>query len=229
MKKVARLRLVTWLATMVVLIALLAPGVAVAQGQEPPCRFYGTVRVDGAYVPDGTQVTATIDGMVLTWTTTTKSSSPESVYVLDVPGDDSLTAERNGGAEGDVVRFNVRYGGRDLAAGAGFWHQGMTQEVNLQASTGGSGGGGGGGGKAPTEPTKPPEELEEPEESAEPAEPVVLEPTPPAPGPTPPVPTPDEGEGGIDWWVWLIVSIGGAAAIGFLAWFVIRRRMYAGG
>jgi len=225
MKKVARLGLVTWLATIVVLIALLASGVAVAQGQEPPCRFYGTVQVDGAYVPDGTQVTASIDGMVLTWTTITKSSSPETVYVLDVPGDDSLTAERNGGAEGDVVRFNVRYGGRDLAAGAGVWHKGITQEVNLQASTGG-GGGGGGGGRAPTEPTKPPEEPAEPEE---PAKPVVPEPTPPAPGPTPPVPTPDEGGGGIDWWVWLIVSIGGAAAIGFLAWFAIRRRMYAGG
>ena len=222
MKKVARLGLVTWLATMVVLIALLASGVAVAQGQEPPCRFYGTVQVDGVNVPDGTQVTASIDGMVLTWITITTSSSPEAVYVLDVPGDDSLTAERNGGAEGDVVRFNVRYGGRDLAAGAGFWHKGITQEVNLQASTGGGGGGGGGGG-APTEPTKPPEEPEEPEELEEP---VVPEPTP---TPPPPAPAPDEGEGGIGWWVWLIVSIGGAAAIGFLAWFVIRRRMYAGG
>jgi len=229
MKKVARLGLVTWLATIVVLIALLASGVAVAQGQEPPCRFYGTVQVDGAYVPDGTQVTASIDGMVLTWTTITKSSSPETVYVLDVPGDDSLTAERNGGAEGDVVRFNVRYGGRDLAAGAGVWHKGIPQEVNLEATTGGGSSarrGGGGGKSSPTEPTKLPEEPAEPEE---PAKPVVPEPTPPAPGPTPPVPTPDEGGGGIDWWVWLIVSIGGAAAIGFLAWFVIRRRMYAGG
>ena len=220
MKKIARLGVVTWLATMVVLIALLASGIAVAQ--EPPCRFYGTVQVDGVNVPDGTQVTASIDGMVLTWTTTTTSSSPESVYVLDVSGDDSLTAERDGGAEGDVVRFKIRYGGRDLAAGAGVWHNGIPQEVNLQASTR-VGGGGGGGGGAPTEPTKPPEEPEEP------TEPVVPEPTPPAPGPTPPGPTPDEGEGGIDWWVWLIVSIGGAAAIGFLAWFVIRRRMYAGG
>ena len=190
---------------------------------EPPCRFYGTVQVNGAYVPDGTLITAWVEGDV-TWVSasfTYTGSTTESVYVLDVPGDDPLTTEKDGGVENDVVSFSVKYGGIDLPAGSGVWHMGTWQQVNLQAQTQ-TGGGGGGGGLQPTSPA-PPTPPEEPT-------PTPPAPAPTPPGPTPPGPTPAEDDGGIAWWVWLIIGIGGAAFTGFLVWLIGRQLgWYPGG
>lgn len=222
MKKVARVGLLTCLAIIVVAFTLLASGIAVAQ-QPPslPCRFYGTVQVNLAYVTDGTLITATVAGAG-TWTTVsiTHTASPdESVYVLDISSDDPLTPEKDGGVEGDAVSLTIRYGSIDLAAGIGVWHNGIPQEVNLHATTGAGGGGGGGAPIATPQPTPAP------------PGPPVPTPTPtptPPPGPGP-GPTPPDGGGGIDWWAWLIISIAGAGLIGFLAWWLRRRLVYTGG
>ena len=57
-----KLRVVVLLA---VVALLLVPAFAYAQTPpQPPCRFYGTVTVDGAAVPAGTIITATVAGDV---------------------------------------------------------------------------------------------------------------------------------------------------------------------
>ncbi|MBA7681366.1 hypothetical protein ES703_89704 [subsurface metagenome] len=194
---------------------------------EPPCRFYGTVQVDGAYVPDGTPITATVDGAG-TWTTVnfTYTGSPaESVYVLDVPGDDPLTPEKDGGVEGDAVTFTIIHGSTDLAAGSGIWHKGIPQEVNLHATThigGGGGGGGGGGAPTPTPPAEP--AVEEPEEPVTPPEPA------PSPEPTPPAPEElaDEGPSGLAPGAWAGIGIGSALLLALVAWLILRRWVWTG-
>jgi len=194
----------------------------------PPCRFYGTVQVDGAYVPDGTLITASIAGAVLTWTTTTTSSSPESVYVLDVPGDDTLTLDKDGGIEDDVVSFTIRHGTTDLAAGSGVWHKGIPQEVNLQATTGGKSSGGGGGKSSPTEPTEPTEPPEEPvvpEPKPTPA-PAAPEPTPTPPAPAPALEEPSD-EGGLAPGAWAGIGIGSALLLALGVWLILRRWVWA--
>jgi len=71
-----------------------------------PCQFFGEVTVDGANVPDGTQIKATIDGAVIEWTTTTFTSVGKSVYTdLQIPVDTG--PPKNGGVEGDTVHFFV--------------------------------------------------------------------------------------------------------------------------
>jgi len=70
-----------------------------------PCAFYGEVTIDGANVPDGTQIKGTIDGVVDEWTTTTITDGGKSVYVLDIPSDTG--PPKNGGVEGDTVHFFV--------------------------------------------------------------------------------------------------------------------------
>ena len=57
------------LASLAAIALLLLPTVASMQAVQPPCRFYGTVRVGGASVPDGTVITAIIEGDVHTTVT----------------------------------------------------------------------------------------------------------------------------------------------------------------
>ena len=67
------------IALLVVAMLLLSPAVASAQ-PVPPCRFHGTVEVDGAAVDDGTIITATIEGQ--TFTTTTPSAYGASTFAI---------------------------------------------------------------------------------------------------------------------------------------------------
>ena len=55
-----RLRVVVLLA--VVALLLFPAGALADEPPQRPCRFHGTVQVDGADVPDGTTITATVDG-----------------------------------------------------------------------------------------------------------------------------------------------------------------------
>ena len=57
-------------------------GFALAQDFQLPCRFHGTVQLDGADVPDGTVITATIQGD--TYSTTTPSVYGDSTYLLEI-------------------------------------------------------------------------------------------------------------------------------------------------
>ena len=71
-----------------------------------PSSFYGTVKLDGANVPDGTVVSAWIRGVKYT-ETQTLTYLGDSVYAVRVPGDDLETPEVEGGVEGDTIILSL--------------------------------------------------------------------------------------------------------------------------
>ncbi len=76
-----KLRVVVLLA---VVALLLFPAMASAQGPQLPCRFHGTVQVEGADVADGTPITATIAGDTYTTVTATTASDGPSSYAIKI-------------------------------------------------------------------------------------------------------------------------------------------------
>jgi hypothetical protein len=119
-----KLRVVVLLA---VVALLLFPALALADTPpEPPCRFYGTVTVDGADVADGTVITAMIGGDQLTTATPAEGYST-STYALKIGVDTEYT-------EGATVTFMI---GR-AAAQTGTWTKGGNVEVNLTAGQAGA-------------------------------------------------------------------------------------------
>jgi hypothetical protein len=71
-----------------------------------PSSFYGTVKVRGANTPDGTRIQASIGGKVIA-ESVTSSYQGNSVYTIDVPGDDSSTTMVEGGQDGDKIFFII--------------------------------------------------------------------------------------------------------------------------
>lgn len=106
----------------------------VAADQPPrlPSAFYGTVTDNGQNVPNGTPVSAWINGVKYAETTTfmtTINSQQVSVYTLTVPGDDPSTPDViEGGNEGDTIVFRVN---GYLTHQTGVWHEGTDVELNL--------------------------------------------------------------------------------------------------
>lgn len=119
-----KLRVVVLLA---VVALLLLPALALADTPpEPPCRFYGTVMVDGAAVADGTVITAMIGGDQLTTATPAEGYST-STYAIKIGVDTEYT-------EGATVTFMI---GDRAAAQTGTWTKGANVEVNLTAGQAG--------------------------------------------------------------------------------------------
>jgi hypothetical protein len=119
-----KLRVVVLLA---VVALLLFPALALADTPpEPPCRFYGTVTVDGAAVADGTVITAMIGGDQLTTATPAEGYST-STYAIKIGVDTEYT-------EGATVTFMI---GDRAAAQTGTWTKGANVEVNLSAGQAG--------------------------------------------------------------------------------------------
>lgn len=98
-----------------------------------PSSFYGRVQVNGGNAPEGTLVRALINGQVYA-EGRVQMYQGDSVYSLDVRGDDSETPERDGGAEGDMIQFEV---GGVLAGQTGDWHSGTNVELNLTLTSAG--------------------------------------------------------------------------------------------
>jgi hypothetical protein len=96
-----------------------------------PSSFYGTVRLNGANVPDGTLVQASINGK-LVYETQTQTYQGDSVYSLDIPGDDSTTLVVEGGQDGNSITFTL---GGILADQTAVWKSGTLVELNLSASS----------------------------------------------------------------------------------------------
>ncbi len=96
-----------------------------------PSSFYGTLKLNNANVPDGTLVQAIIAGKVVAFSQT-QAYQGDSVYSLDIPGDDPATAAVEGGREGDVIQFKM---GGILAAQTGAWHSATNISLNLSASS----------------------------------------------------------------------------------------------
>jgi len=121
---------------LVILLALAALLLPVAQAAAeppptPPCRFYGTVLLDGAPVPEGTLITIIIESD--TYTTTTPGlvdgqpvygNSTYAVTVVPLPG----TAY----SDGTVVIFSVA--GYE-AVQLGYWETGGNIKIDLVAWT----------------------------------------------------------------------------------------------
>jgi hypothetical protein len=96
-----------------------------------PSSFYGIVKVNGANVPDGTPVEALIDGQVLV-KGLTQSYQGDSVYTLDIPGDQTDTAVLEGGRDGDTIQFKI---GGVLADQTGTWRSGTNVQLDLSAAS----------------------------------------------------------------------------------------------
>jgi len=94
-----------------------------------PAIVYGTVMVGGAKVADGSQITAWINGVEYAETSSITYQG-NSVYSLDVPGDDLDTPEIEGGREGDRIIFQIDGQQADQTA---TWQQGSNIESNLTA------------------------------------------------------------------------------------------------
>jgi hypothetical protein len=99
-----------------------------------PSSFYGTVKVNNANVPDGTAIQALIGGQVY-GQGVTQTYQGDSVYVLNVQGDNADTATQDGGREGDTIQFKI---GGVLAEQTAVWHVGTNTNLNLTASSSGT-------------------------------------------------------------------------------------------
>jgi hypothetical protein len=124
------------LVSIILMLGMFLPQVTTVDGQGPtmpPCRFRLTVQADGTGVPDGTLVTALIRDAATTWSASTFTNQGQSVCRLDVPPDDPQTTIKDGGLDGDVVRFMVRWNDIDQPVSAtAVWELGMfVPPVNL--------------------------------------------------------------------------------------------------
>jgi hypothetical protein len=96
-----------------------------------PSSFYGTVKVNNANVPDGTLIQASIGGQVYA-EAFSQTFQGDSVYALDVRGDDTDTPAQDGGRENDTIKFSI---GGVLANQTGVWHTGTNVNLNLTGSS----------------------------------------------------------------------------------------------
>jgi hypothetical protein len=114
-------------------MVLLTLSPTVAEAVPPiPSSFYGTVKLNGSNVPDGTKVSAWIGGVKYAETETTIWEG-DSVYSIEVPGDDPETPGKDGGVEGETIVFKIA---SYTANQTGTWHSGTNVELNLTAAEG---------------------------------------------------------------------------------------------
>ena len=92
---------------------------------EPPCRFHGTVKLNGVDVPDGTIVKAIIAGDE--YTTTTPAVYGPSTYALKI-----VPVAGAAYAEGASIIFMIS---AYTAIQTGSWETGGNIVLNLTAST----------------------------------------------------------------------------------------------
>jgi hypothetical protein len=81
------------LVVMLILLLVGASAMLVAAAPPQPAGFYGYVTSSGANVPNGTIVSAWINGVQYA-TTPTFTDAGASVYTFDVPGDSATTRRR---------------------------------------------------------------------------------------------------------------------------------------
>ena len=118
---------------LVAAVVLLTLSPTAAEAVPPvPSSFYGTVKLNGSNMPDGTKVSAWIGG-VKYCETETETWEGDSVYFMDVPGDDPETPEKDGGVEGETIVFKIASYTADQT---GTWHSGTNVELNLTAAEG---------------------------------------------------------------------------------------------
>jgi hypothetical protein len=98
-----------------------------------PSSFYGRVKINGSNVPTGTVISARINGVQYAFSTVLIYLG-DTVYSLDIPGDDpETTGIIEGGVEGDTVVFFI---GTSQVAQTATWHGATNVSLNLIESTG---------------------------------------------------------------------------------------------
>ena len=118
-------------ALLLLVVALAFPAMSRA---APPaaCRFRGTVKVNDAFVGDGTAVSFwSADWSTMWGETTTFTYEAESVYYVQMGGDDPLTGEKEGPTQGETVRFKI---GSLAADQTSTWQEAGLQVVDLTAA-----------------------------------------------------------------------------------------------
>jgi hypothetical protein len=96
-----------------------------------PSSFYGMVKVNGVNVPPGMVITAKINGVQYAYTMV-GTYQGNTIYSLDVPGDQSDTPVIEGGVEGDTIVFFI---GTIQATQTGIWHGGTNVNLNLTGTS----------------------------------------------------------------------------------------------
>ena len=117
-------------------LAILAGGLAItpALAFPPlPSSFYGQVKANGQNVPDGSLVRALVAGKAYA-EARTQTYQGNSVFSMNVPGDETDTAAIEGGKEGDPVQFEV---GGVIAGQTGVWHSGTNVQLDLAVDSAG--------------------------------------------------------------------------------------------
>ena len=93
-----------------------------------PAAFWGAVTLNGENVSAGTPITAWIDNVQVA-STEAQIYEGASVYNIDIPADDPCTAGRQGGSDGETVRFKIE---DSWARETGVWKSGAVVERNLK-------------------------------------------------------------------------------------------------
>jgi hypothetical protein len=96
-----------------------------------PASFYGTVKINNSNVPDNTTIQALIGGQIYAEARTLTYQN-DSVFSLNVIGDDTDTTAVDGGREGDTIQFKI---GGLLADQTGVWHSGTNVNLDLTAAS----------------------------------------------------------------------------------------------
>jgi hypothetical protein len=96
-----------------------------------PSGFFGTVKVDGVNVPDDTVVSARINGIQYA-SIMIENYWGETVYSLDIPGDEKDTSPIEGGVEGNIIDFYI---GAIKSTQTGIWHEATNVNLNLTGYT----------------------------------------------------------------------------------------------
>lgn len=103
---------------LILVIALLFISFTLVKAFPPiPSSFWGTVKVNGENIPEGTIVSAWIDGVQYA-TCLSGIWEGNSAYSLDVPGDDPSTDPIEGGVLDDTIVFKI---GDNAATQTGNW------------------------------------------------------------------------------------------------------------
>lgn len=109
--------------------ALLISALVVAGYPPLPASFYGTVTLDGANLPAGSEVSAWLNGVKYAESATSQAGG-NTTYLLHVPGDDLTTQGVEGGRPGDSIVFQVN--GYEAVQTAD-WESGEHVELDLVA------------------------------------------------------------------------------------------------
>jgi hypothetical protein len=98
----------------------------------PPTMVYGTLMFSGMPAPDGSEISALIDGVVYAQTTVFTYEGQAGLYKMDVPSDDPNTLDvTEGGRIGDTITFAALSGEAYVITQTATWDIGTVVNLDL--------------------------------------------------------------------------------------------------